>query len=394
MANTIVEQSINKKEIEKVAKKLQKKYSRRSNINVELLEKKKTPLSKTLSIITNIIATITTLFCFLLCINTIVNAINHTPSRMFGYSTMQIASGSMSAKTISINATEYSSGFDIGDKIIVKTVEPTSLKVGDKIVFYAYSNNYLKYHSLSKEEIKVDEQTPTVYKNTLSSALGFYSPESYDAGANGAMLTFHHITNIYKDENGSLWFKTMGSANNSKDPWFINESMVIGLYDDSIEASNVLNFLNFLSSDLGFGLFLLLPILIIVSILVRTTITELHLSLLELDVVEEKRKITDAVCVKNNIGYRMDTKTKYKVLAQANEDEKAKYIGLLWKDGSCSFSMDKYYKNKEENLNQIKELLNLNEICEDRFNHDEPIEDIAIYYIKEKQKILKKISKK
>lgn len=110
---------------------------------------------------------------------------------------------------------------------------------------------------------------------------------------------------------------------------------------------------------------------------------------LELDVVEEKRKLTDEICVKNGIGFSMDKKTKYKVLAQADEGEKQTYISLLWKDGTAPTSIKKYYLRKRILLSGMEKLLNLNRECEKRLKDGEKPEKVAKYYLAEKEKITK-----
>ena len=98
--------------------------------------------------------------------------------------------------------------------------------------------------------------------------------------------------------------------------------MAVGIYTDSSIGNIVSALTQMMRSTLGFIMILLVPVSLLVLSLVHSFAKDLQLSLLELDVVEEKRKLTDEVCIKNKIGYRMDKKTKYKVLCQASEDEK------------------------------------------------------------------------
>ena len=65
------------------------------------------------------------------------------------------------------------------------------------------------------------------------------------------------------------------------------------------------------------------------------SLKNIQIAKLELDCVEEKRKITDDICVKNKVGYQMSNKTKYKILAQATDENRNEYIKLLWKDGTA-----------------------------------------------------------
>ena len=116
----------------------------------------------------------------------------------------------------------------------------------------------------------------------------------------------------------------------------------------------------------------------------------MHLSLLELDVVEQKRKITDDICVKNKLGLYMDTMSKYKVLSQATKKEIPTYVRLLWPDGNEPYALNKYVHSKRLVLYPIKKLLSLNQICENKFKEGENIKKIASYYNEQRQIIRRK----
>ena len=374
------------KTIKNISKKLEGKYGRKSNLDDSKVVKNKSRKQKILSIVLISFNVLICVFVLIMCISSFVNSINNSPRMMFGYSTMQISSGSMSAEEIEIKGRTYESGFEIGDKIVVHSVDTHSLNIGDKIVFYAYPDNYIKYHSVNKEELDLPVNK-TRYQTSFRQFWGFNTNEIYDASKHNATIVFHHITNVYKDENGKLWFKTQGSANAVKDTWFISEEMIVGIYDDSAIGNFFIGFIDFLSSKIGFILLMLIPIITIIIILVRSIGHQLYLSLIELDVVEQKRKITDEICVKNKVGYFMDTSTKYKVLSQANKKEVAQYVALLWPDGEEPYALNKYVKKKHLVLYPIKKLLTLNQICEVRYNNGEDINKIAEYYQKEKQLI-------
>ena len=374
------------KDLTSVSKKLEKKYGRKSRLDETKFLDKSSTVTKVLKALSSILIAIVALLCFVFCMGSFMSLIDKTPRLLFGYSTLQVISGSMAADSIQIKDQTYESGFQIGDKIAVRLVDTKTLKVGDKIAFYAYPENYIKYHSLNKKEID-SPNVETKYNYSFSQFWGFHTKEIRDASSHNAMLVFHHITNIYEDENNHLWYKTQGSANATKDTWFISEEMVVGIYDNSSMGKSILGFIDFLSSKIGFLLFMLIPILVIVAVLIQSVGKQLYLSILELDVVEQKRKLTDDVCVKHEVGYFMDTPTKYKVLSQASKKEVPTYVSLLWKDGEEPYALNKYVKKKRLVLYPIKKLLSLNQICEARYNDGEDIKKIASYYSQEKQLI-------
>lgn len=376
--------------IERTQKKLLRKYNRRKDVDEKWLKNSQSGTSKAISIILTAVTAVVMVFAVIFCIGTIYSAYNGTPPMFFSHSTMKIASGSMSAPTITIEGEEYESGFEIGDTIVIRSVDTKTLKVGDKIAFYAYAKNYAKYHQIGKEEITVDPNTKTKYKTSFLQLLGFQTKELTEAAKNNGMLTFHHITNVYRDTNGKLWFKTQGSANAVKDVWYVSEEMVVGIYSKSVLGNFVARIVELIATDWGFILLLLVPIGLLTLILIRSFAIDLQLALLELDVVEEKRKLTDALCVKNKIGYRMDNKTKYKVLAQAEEDEKLQYILLLWPKSLNSNAIKKYVIRKKYLLEPNKKLLLLNRECEKMYQDGKQIKEIAVYYAKQKEMIEKK----
>ena len=199
-------------------------------------------------------------------------------------------------------------------------------------------------------------------------------------------LVFHHIKEIYEDENGVRWFKTYGSSNASEDSWYVKESMVIGIEDESLFAKSVASVVSLTTKPYGITI-ILIPAIIMFVIMFVYFLRAIQVAKLELDCVEEKRKITDTICVKNNVGYQMSNKTKYKILAQATDANRDEYIKLLWKNGHSPESIQKYYIRKRVLLNPMKDLLEVNRTCEQMFKQGEKPTVIAKYYLEEKQKI-------
>ena len=376
-------------ELEKLSVKLKDKYSRKKSDTGSNALQPKTKAQRILSRISSTLAVAFMVVCVVVCVSSFINIMNKSPNMIFGYSALQVSSGSMTADSIEIKGQTYSSGFAIGDNIVIHPVDTHTLNIGDKIAFYAYSENYLKYHSLHKTEIELPK-TETKYQVSFGQFWGFHTHEITEASSSGAMLVFHHITNAYLDENGKYWFKTQGSANAVKDSWFVSEEMILGILDESTVGQTILNFILFLSSRTGFIVFLLIPIFILIVMLIQSVWKQLHLSFLELDVVEQKRKITDEICVKNKLGLYMDTMSKYKVLSQATKKEIPTYVKLLWPDGNEPYALNKYVHSKRLILYPMKKLLSLNQICENKFKEGENIKKIATYYKEQKQIIKRK----
>ncbi len=370
------------KVIDKTAKNLETKYSKTRKINEFILEFNRTGWKKVISFLLSIILVILSSLCIVLGFSTAINKINKTLPNFAGYSVMQVSSGSMIA-----------SGFNIGDKIIIKDVDEKTLKVGDKIAFYVDQRDYMKYYSHDVEEL-YEFNEPHRSNISFTEFLGIQSSELQEAGKSGCTIVFHEIIRVFEDENGARWFKTKGSSNASADVWFISENMVIGIYDDSGFAHFMGGILTFLLTKTGLVSAIIIPMSAIMIMLVYQFLKEFEYAKLEFDVVEEKRKITDPICVKNDIGFRMDNKTKYKVLAQAEGEEKFEYLPLLWENGNAPKNVKKYVYRKTILQHLNKKLLELNRKCQEDYKKGVKTQTIAKYYLAEKEKIDKEYNKK
>lgn len=288
---------------------------------------------------------------------------------------MQISSSSMEK-----------SGFKKGDKVVVRAVKTDSLKPGDIIAFMLYRKSSNTFNP-SKVNVVKNYGEEVEFKNSFSLMLGFQSKEIKEASKEKSIIIFHKITNVFEDENGDRWFETKGTSNTFKDDFYTHESMILGVYTDNFGSRMILGLLDFLSSKSGLIGCLLLPVILLSIFAINSSIKSLQLAFLEYDVVEEKRKLTDDICVKNNVGFNMSEKTKYKVLAQADEDKKMIYIKLLWKDGDTPNSIRKYYLKKSIILRVNKKYLELNRECEKMFAEGINHTQIAKHYVKVKSEI-------
>lgn len=366
-----------RKKIDSTAKKLTKKYNKKRKVNDKKLLTEKSVLNKIVGGFMTVFMAIVILISCMLCFTTIVGRVQNTTPTFMGYNFMQISSGSMQA-----------SGFEVGDKIVTRTVKTDTLKPGDKISFYVYKNSYKNFNHLTRHEVtSFDEKVE--YDMTISLAFGFQTVEKQEAAKANSKIVFHEIIRVYEDSNGERWFKTKGSSNSIEDVWFIHESMVIGVYSDGAMSNMMANLLSFLTSTRGVLYIVLLPLLLLAIIIIIDIMKNIRVVFLELDVVEEKRKLTDEICVKNNVGYQMDKKTKYKVLAQADDDEKMEYLALLWPNGTAPNSIKKHYLRKSIVLRPMKKLLDVNRQCEKMLKDGVEPKKVAEYYLVEKTNIEK-----
>ena len=111
------------KAIARKAKVLEKKYAKKRKKNENLL-KKKTPLQKTFSVLADVFCDILVLLAGIVCFSGINTKIQRVCPTFAGYSNFTIKSGSM-----------INSGFEVGDTVIVRSVNTNTLHKGDIIAF-------------------------------------------------------------------------------------------------------------------------------------------------------------------------------------------------------------------------------------------------------------------
>ncbi len=370
----------------KVAAKLSKKYNKKRNIN-ELFLKPKSPLRRVVSYILNTLSIIVFCFCLLFCFSAVYNRVQNMPPSIAGYFCMRVSSGSM-----------VNSGFDKGDGVIVRSVDVKTLKEGDIIAFYSDST-YINGIDYNLTKVSSNDIPKTKYSLTLKKFFGIQSKKVKTVASRNQMLVFHHIREVYQDASGKRYFKTYGSSNLKDkqgeveddniifDTNLVQEDLVIGIYNNSKTAKTIASVLNVVSTPFGMLVALSVPVIILIISLLLNSFRNVQLAFLENDVVEEKRKLTDEICVKNEIGYRMSTKTKYKVLAQAPEDKKLEYINLLWKTDNRPQNIRKYYLRKSIILRPMQKLRDVNRQCEQMFKDNVDPKKIAKFYMEEKAKI-------
>ena len=394
IVNVIVKEDPSvQKALDRTAKKLKNKYSKRRPINQKAL-KARTPFQIFTNVVLNVLTSILVIFAGLVCISSINSSMNKVCPSFAGYSNFRIVTGSMIA-----------SGHKIGDTIIVRAVDASTLKPqhyedgkfvpGDKIAFYqsdAISDLFPMDSTLVSWE-DIGERKYTFEFNYL---FGAKNEEMVKVAKSGSVIVFHHILNVYEDETGVRWFETYGSSNGLKidandttaspDKWYVREDMIVGVYDDA-------PFAIFMSGAIGAfsasgGVFLLfIPVGLLVYLIIRESVRDVQMAKLELDCVEEKRKITDEICVKNGIGYKMSKKTKYKILVQADEKDRMNYISLMWKDNTVPREVKKYVLRKQALMKPTQRLLEVNRQCQQMFREGVDPQKIAKYYAEEKAKV-------
>ena len=148
-------------------------------------------------------------FCFMMFTLSSAGAVDNTDKTFLGYKIFIVNSGSMSA-----------TDFDTGDIVFVKSVEPSTLKVGDIIAF-----------------------------------------TSYDRNSFGETVT-HKIREITTDEKGKPVFITYGTTTDTNDEAPVSYSQIIGKYAGKMVGVGAV-FQKF-REDPNNVLFILIPLVLII----------------------------------------------------------------------------------------------------------------------------------
>ena len=381
------------KALDRTAEKLHNKYEKKRHIRMSFL--KKLPVWQVVCLaVLQVFCCVSILFSAVACIASVNSRINYLEPNMLGYSYVS-TQGYLkisNEKTLSLD-----------EKIIVHTVDTSTLRpamgdfMGDVIAYYTYSTTYsgVEIENL----IPITEYSSKLsYRTSWKGLFGYQSDIITNAAKAGSSLVVHHIKGIYKDTSGTRYFLTYGNnidvddyygaSGGAYQGYLVREDMIIGAYDNTFIAK--FNTLPLRAMQSGWGVvMLMLPLIIIIGIIILECLRDVQISKLQQDVIEEKRKITDSVCVENEVGFGMREADKRKVLAQADEKDRLTYISLLWRDGSAPAGIKKYLLRRRQMLGPTEELLEVNRTCQQMFRDGVDAKEIAKYYQAEKERIEK-----
>ena len=168
-------------------------------------------MKKVINTVKNIVVWLVVIVAVCMMVFTIVSVttFNRNDRHLFGYRAYVVTSDSMS-KT----------DFDAGDLILVKNVDPATLKEGD-IITYMSQN-----------------------------------PESF-----GETIT-HKIRSITKDANGNPGFITYGTTTDTDDATIVTYPYVLGRYEKAIP--NIGNLFTFLKTTQGYFVCIFIPFMLLI----------------------------------------------------------------------------------------------------------------------------------
>lgn len=368
---------VTRRENKDLARKL-KKHRKIALLNDSKLLKLASPVRKFFSILLKIFTAFLLVFAGLFVYSIINARRNGVVPRFAGLSLEQVISGSMVA-----------SGLNKGDNVLVYKVDPHTLKVGDIVVFYQYSPDGSKYSPMYKTA-NTDGYGHVQYSVTIDDFLGKIEPNHLVAARANSKLIIHHIISIQQDSTGKWWFTTHGSSNPSNQVEHFSEDYVIGYYNQSVISDIFGKTLNFITSFAGIMVIVGVPLVLLAFVVLSSVFNHIQLTLLEEEVINGERPVSDPVCVKNKIGRNLSKQDKFYLLARANEEERSELLPYLYEDGAVPNAINKYYHRKKLMMMPIYEIKSLQQKAQEQYNSGVPISKVMKEYAKDKEELLSK----
>lgn len=186
-------------------------------------------IGRILDIVLNVVFVPILILVAIFSLSIMITKISNGVPSVFGYTQIQIISGSM-----------QDAGFKIGETYYVKSQDPATLQVGDYIAFFQdYDPN--------------------------CSSPSMVTPSNRPAQkASDARILFHEIVAIEIDANGERWFTTQGSNNENPDSVKIYQNYVIGRW---VEESNFwTDLISFVTSPIGIVCLSVVPCSLIIAV--------------------------------------------------------------------------------------------------------------------------------
>lgn len=99
---------------------------------------------------------------------------------------------------------------------------------------------------------------------------------SKEAQTKGKIIT-HRVVSVYTAENGAIVLKTKGDANLVADGYFVTSENLIGKVSWYTKEGNIMaGLMTFLSSEIGFLICVLFPVLLIAGVILRNCVKNIR----------------------------------------------------------------------------------------------------------------------
>ena len=219
-------------------------------------------------------------------ISMLVQKKQNKPTSFFGYSLVNIMSGSMT-----------SAGFIKGDTVITKKTSVDEIKLGEVIAFYNYRDSLdnttskklvVKYnYSNGTKELDTSEENIVfgVELGPLQKVEREGEKTVQDAQKAKASVYFHQVIGIYFDDYGNVFYQTKGTNNANADN-YIRSEFVVGEY---VETPRILrDVISFCASAKGMIILVCIPLSILVLLQCFSLIKQIEIISIEKQIIAGK----------------------------------------------------------------------------------------------------------
>lgn len=194
-------------------------------------------IGRILDIVLNVIFVPILIFVAIFSLSIMITRVTNGVPSVFGYTQIQIISGSM-----------QDAGFKIGETYYVKSINPAELKARDDET--GQCGDYIAFF----QDFDPNCSSPSMVTPTNRPA----------QKASDARILFHEIVAIEIDANGERWFTTQGSNNENPDSVKIYQNYVIGRW---VEESNFwTDLISFVTSPIGIVCLSVVPCSLIIAV--------------------------------------------------------------------------------------------------------------------------------
>ena len=194
-------------------------------------------IGRILDIVLNVIFVPILIFVAIFSLSIMITKVTNGVPSVFGYTQIQIISGSM-----------QDAGFKIGETYYVKSINPAELKARDDET--GQRGDYIAFF----QDFDPNCSSPSMVTPTNRPA----------QKASDARILFHEIVAIEIDANGERWFTTQGSNNENADSVKIYQNYVIGRW---VEESNFwTDLISFVTSPIGIVCLSVVPCSLIIAV--------------------------------------------------------------------------------------------------------------------------------
>ncbi len=263
---------------------------------------------------------------------------------IFGYSFVNVLSGSM-----------VDEGFNIRDTVITKRVNKIDIKLGDVIAFYEKSSTkdfsnmtvVIEYTNITTP-MKYDESNITDNNIDLTTIEINNSHEKElveEAQKNKVRIKFHRVIGIYLDADNNLYFKTKGSNNQTADS-ITYADLLVGKY--VYTPVFVRRAVTFCASPIGMILLVCFPLSLLVLMQCLSLIEQISIISLEKSLISGKLSYKDEAIKKDLHSDQIELYNKAYYYYITPKEQKEEVKKFLWED---LLEVPILPDNKKEELN-------------------------------------------